>query len=170
MVQTFDEIALSGSAGNGRVQRRIQNHLGLLERRQLMKVAQELEESHLPRQMRFAEASKHSQVGLQQGKEALRSVLMHITAGLFLLRVVDIRVEVARERPIAAGRVGQESAAPLHSNVGGLLHRLDGKVPRRLDADTPLAADPGDDRGSVFVVMAPPGLPFLAAPPWLATQ
>jgi hypothetical protein len=45
VVQTFDKIALSGSAGNGRVQRRIQNHLGLLERRQLMKVAQELEES-----------------------------------------------------------------------------------------------------------------------------
>jgi hypothetical protein len=38
-----------------------------------------------------------------------------------------------------------------------------------LDEDTSLAADPGDDRGSVFVVMAPPGLPFLAATPWLAT-
>ena len=84
-------------------------------------------------------------------------------------QLVDILVEVARERPIAAGRVGQEAAAPLHSDIGGLLHRLDGKVPRRLDDDTPLAADPGDDRGAVFVVMAPPGLPFLAAPPWRAT-
>src|SRR5262245_62562049 len=95
---------------------------------------------------------------------------MHLTTGIFLLRVVDILVEVARERPIAAGRVGQESAAPLHSDIGGLLHRLDGKVPRRLDDDTPLAADPGDDRGAVFVVMPPPGLPFLTAPPWRATQ
>ena len=64
MVQTFDKITLSGSAGNGRVQRRMQHHLSLLERRQLMKVAQELEESHIPRQIRFADASKHSQVGL----------------------------------------------------------------------------------------------------------
>src|SRR5262249_6870725 len=79
-----------------------------------------------PRQMHFADASKHAQVGLRQGKEALRSVLMHLTAGIFLLRVIDILVEVARERPIAAGRVGQESAAPLHSDIGGLLHRLDG--------------------------------------------
>ena len=66
MVQALDKIALSGAAGNGRVQRRIQNHLSLLECRQLMKVAQELEESHLPRQIRFADTSKHSQVGLEQ--------------------------------------------------------------------------------------------------------
>ena len=79
-------------------------------------------------------------------------------------QLVDILVEVARERPIAAGRVGQEAAAPLHSDIGGLLHRLDGKVPRRLDDDISLAADPGDDRGAVFVVMTPAGLAFLAAP------
>src|SRR4029434_8311675 len=46
MVETPDKIPLPGLAGNGWVQRRIQNHLGLLERRQLMKVAQELEESY----------------------------------------------------------------------------------------------------------------------------
>src|SRR5215471_11319278 len=111
MVETPDKIPLSGLARNGWVQRRIQNHLGLLERRQLMKVAQELEESHIPRQIHFAEASKHSQVGLQQGKEALRSVLMHITAGIFLLCVIDILVEVACHGPIAAGRVGVEPTA-----------------------------------------------------------
>ena len=122
MVQTFDKIALSGSAGNGWVQRRIHNHLGLLERRQLMKVAQELEESHIPRQIRFADASNHAQVGLQQGKEALRSVLMHITTGIFLLRVVDILVEVARERPIAAGRVGVQPTAGLDGEVRRLLY------------------------------------------------
>jgi hypothetical protein len=48
-----------------RVQRRIHNHFGLLERRQLMKVAQELEEPHIPRQIRFAEAAKHSQGRLE---------------------------------------------------------------------------------------------------------
>ena len=72
MVETPDKITLPGLAGNGWVQRRIQNHLGLLERRQLMKVAQELEESHIPRQIYFAEASKQAQLWLQQGKEALR--------------------------------------------------------------------------------------------------
>src|SRR5262249_9449118 len=85
VVQTFDKIALSGSAGNGRVQRRIQNHLGLLERRQLMKVAQELEESYVPRQIRFADASKHAPVRLEQGEQALCPVLMHVTPRVFLL-------------------------------------------------------------------------------------
>ena len=111
-----------------------------------MKVAQELAASPIPRQIGFAEASQHSHVGLQQGKEALRSVLMHLTAGLCLLRVVDLRVEGARERSIAAGRVGPEAAAPLHSDVGGLWHRFDSKVPRRWDDDTSLAADPPSRR------------------------
>ena len=86
MVETPDEITLPGLAGNGRVERSIHDHLGLVTRRQLMKVAQELEASHIPWQIRFAEASKHAQVGLQQGKEALRSVLMHVTPRVFLLR------------------------------------------------------------------------------------
>src|SRR5215475_1209282 len=145
MVETPDKITLSGSAGNGWVQRRIQNHLGLLERRQLMKVAQELEESHIPWQIHFADASKHAQVGLQQGKEALRSVLMHITAGIFLLRVVDMLVEVARERPIAAGRVGIEPTARLDRQVRRLLYRLHREISGRLDDNCPLATDPGDD-------------------------
>jgi hypothetical protein len=134
-----------------------------------MKVAQELEESHIPRQMRFADASKHAQVRLKQGEQALRSVLMHVTPRVFLLRMIDVLVYVALQCAVAAGGVRIQPASRLDSEVGGLLHRLDGKVPRRLDDDTSLAADPGDDRGSVFVVMAPPGLPFLAATPWLAT-
>jgi len=44
---------------------RIQNHLGLLERRQLMKVAQELKEAHIPWQIGFAKAPKHLQVWLE---------------------------------------------------------------------------------------------------------
>src|SRR6266702_6493446 len=135
-----------------------------------MKVAQELEESHIPRQIRFADASKHSQVGLEQGKQALGSILVHFPTRVFLLGVIDIRMEVSLQRPIATRRVRIESTACLDGEVGGLLYCLNSKIPRRLDDDTPLAADPSDDRGSVFVVMAPPGLPFLAAPPWLATQ
>src|SRR5262249_10156803 len=50
------------------------------------KVAQELEESHIPWQIRFADASKHSQVGIQQRKEALRPILVHVTTRVFLLR------------------------------------------------------------------------------------
>ena len=150
MVQTLDKIALSGSAGNGRVQRRIHNHLGLLERRQVIKVAQELEESHLPWQMRFAEAPKHPQVRLEQRKETLGSVLVDVSTRIFLLRVVHRVMRIARDQPVAAGRVRVEFAAGLHGEVGGLLHRLDGKVPRRLDDDTSLAADPGDDRGAVL--------------------
>src|SRR2546429_9122412 len=39
-----------------------------------------------------------------------------------------------------------------------------------LNYDATLTAHPGDDRGPIFVVMAPPGLAFLAAPPWRAAQ
>ena len=48
MIQTRDKITLSGPARNGWVQHRIQDHLGLLKRRQLTIVAQELRESHVP--------------------------------------------------------------------------------------------------------------------------
>src|SRR5262245_8806915 len=40
-------------------------------------------------------------------------------------------------------------------------HRLDGKVPRRLDHDPSLAADPRDDGGPIFVVVAAAGLALL---------
>jgi hypothetical protein len=70
---------------------------------------------------------------------------------------------IARDQPVAAGRVRVELAAGLHGEVSGLLHRLDRKVPCRLDHDATLTAHPSDDRGTVFVIMAPPGLAFLAA-------
>src|SRR5215471_17019819 len=95
---------------------------------------------------------------------------MHVTARIFLLRVVDILVQVSRERPITAGGVGEESAAPLHDDVGGLLHRLDRKVPRRLQHDTAMATHPGDNGRPILVVMAPPGLAFLVATPGVASQ
>src|SRR5262245_20461304 len=85
-------------------------------------------------------------------------------------QLIDILVYVALQGAVAAGGVCVQPASRLDSEVGGLLHRLDSKVSRRLDDDTSLTADPGDDRGAVFVVMAPPGLAFLAAPPWLATS
>src|SRR5215831_2534987 len=95
---------------------------------------------------------------------------MHVTARLFLLRMVDKVVRIARERAIAAGRVRIEPTARFDGDVGRFLHRLDGKVPRRLDHDTSLTADPRDDGGPILVVMAAPGLAFLAATPWRAAQ
>jgi hypothetical protein len=86
---------------------------------------------------------------------------MHVTAGIFLLRVVDILVEVARHGPIAAGRVGVEPIARLHCQVGGLLHRLHREISGRLEHDCSLAADPRDNGWPVFVIVAPPGLTFL---------
>src|SRR5215470_6634221 len=79
-------------------------------------------------------------------------------------------MEVSRERPITAGGVGEESAAPLHDDVGGLLHRLDRKVPRRLNHDPAMATDPGDNGRPILVVMAPPGPAFLAATPGVTSQ
>ena len=49
MVQAPDKIALSGFARDGRVQRGIQDHLSLLKRRQVIKVAQELKEPDIVR-------------------------------------------------------------------------------------------------------------------------
>ena len=56
MVETPDKITLPGLAGNGWVQRRIQNHLSLRKRRQLMKVAQELQEAQVLSQSCFFES------------------------------------------------------------------------------------------------------------------
>lgn len=65
MVECFDKVALYRLARNGWVQRRIQDHLGLLKGRQLMKVAKELKEAHIARQIRFADTPKHPQIRLQ---------------------------------------------------------------------------------------------------------
>src|SRR5215475_13279023 len=95
---------------------------------------------------------------------------MHVPARVFLLRVVHRVMRIAHDQPVAARRVRVELTAGLHGEVGGLLHRLDRKVPRRLDHDTPLAAHPGDNGRPILVVMAPPGLAFLATTPWRAAQ
>src|SRR5262245_51973854 len=95
---------------------------------------------------------------------------MHVTARILLLRRVDTVVRLALEPAIAAGRVRIEPTARFDGEVGRFLHRLYGKVPRRLDHDTSLTADPRDDGGPILVVMAAPGLAFLAATPWRAAQ
>src|SRR5215468_11064948 len=84
--------------------------------------------------------------------------------------MIHCLMRIARDQSVAAGRVCGELPAGLHSEVGGLLHRLDRQVPWRVDHDATLTAHPGDNGRPIFVVMVPPGLAFLAAPPWLAAQ
>ena len=88
---------------------------------------------------------------------------MHGTACIFLLRVVAIRVEVSRERPITAGGGGVEPTADAAGEVGGLLHRLHRAIAGRLEDDCPLATDPGDQRGPIFVVVPPTRFTLRAA-------
>src|SRR5215470_16298819 len=95
---------------------------------------------------------------------------MHLTTRVFLLRMIHELVHVALHRSVAAGRVRVEPTARSHREVRRLLHRLDREIAGRLDHDSSLATDPGDDGWPVFVIMAPTGLAFLAAPTRAASQ
>ena len=88
---------------------------------------------------------------------------MHVPTRIFLLRMIDELVYVALHRPITAGRVRIEPTASVHGEVSCFLHRLDGEITGRLEDDSPLATDPGDDGWPVFVIMAPTGLALLTA-------
>src|SRR5919109_2995661 len=92
-------------------------------------------------------------------------MLVHVPTRVLLFRMIDECVPVVLHRPIAARRVGRETAARLDSKVCGLLHRLHGEIFGRLEDDRALAAHPGDDRGPVFVIMPPAGLTLLASTP-----
>ena len=64
MIKILDKFSLFGPAGNRRVQSRLQDQFGLLERIQLPKVPEELKESDVPRQVQLAEATEHTKIGL----------------------------------------------------------------------------------------------------------
>jgi len=95
---------------------------------------------------------------------------MDVSTGVFLLRVIDILMEVSLHRPIAAGRVRIEPIPRLHGEVSSLLDRLDRAIFGRVEDDSPLATDPGDDGRPVFVIVAPARLALLAAPTGPAAQ
>src|SRR5262252_6329333 len=95
---------------------------------------------------------------------------MDVPPCVFLLGVIDEVMRIALERPIAAGGVRIEPTARLDGEVRGLLYCLHRKISGRLDDHSPLATDPRDDRGPIFVVVPPPGLTFLAAPSRAASQ
>ena len=89
MVQTRDKFPPFGSSGNSGISCRLQNQLGLRAGVLGPEVSQKLEEAHIPRQIGLADATEHSQVRFEQGKEALGLVLMHLPTGVFLLRMID---------------------------------------------------------------------------------
>src|SRR6266571_4181647 len=92
MVQELDKLSSSGPAGNGGVERRPQDQLRLFAGVLLTKVPQELKESNITRQVELAEATEHAQVGLEQGEQALRAILVDVTTRVFLLRINWLRV------------------------------------------------------------------------------
>ena len=51
-------------------------------------------EAHVAREVGFAEAPEHPQVRLEQGKQTLRPILMHLPACILFLRMIDERVHV----------------------------------------------------------------------------
>src|SRR5262249_50728287 len=85
-------------------------------------------------------------------------------------QLIDVFMDIALQCPIAAGRVRVESTPCFDGEVGGFLHRLHREIAGRLDDHCPLATDPRDNGGPVFVVVSPPGLAFLTTPPWPAPQ
>src|SRR6059058_126592 len=89
---------------------------------------------------------------------------------ILLLRMIDIVMHIALQRPRAARRVRVQPTARLHGEVSGLLHGLHGEIAGRLDDDRTLAADPRDNGGPVFVVVPPTGLAFLTTPTCSASQ
>src|SRR5262245_11315004 len=77
--------------------------------------------------------------------------------------MIDERVHIALHRPIAARGIRIESAPRLDDEVGGLLHGLHREIFSRVDDHRPLATDPGDHRGPVFIIMTPTRFALLAA-------
>jgi hypothetical protein len=148
----------------------MQDEFGLLKRIPLTTVPQKLKEAEVPRQVGFADTTEHPEEGLEQGKQTLRPILVNLPAYIFLLRVIDERMEASLQRPIAAGRIGIQATARLNGEIGRLLHGLDGKIPDGLHNDGTLAADPRDDCGPVFVVMTPARLALFATAACPASQ
>src|SRR5437763_15592616 len=87
----------------------------------------------IPRQVLFTHATKHSQIRLEQGEQALRTVFVDVTPRVFLLRVIDILMYITLHCPIATGGICVELTACLDGEVSGLLYGLHGEIFGRLD-------------------------------------
>jgi hypothetical protein len=64
-------------------------------------VSQELKEAHVSGEVVFAEAPKDPQVGLEQGEQTLRPILVDVTTRVFLLCMIDELVPIAFQRLVA---------------------------------------------------------------------
>ena len=85
-------------------------------------------------------------------------------------QLIDVRMHIALQRPIAARRVRVEPTARVHRDVRGLLYGLYREIFGRVDNDRALATDPGDDGRPVFVIVASTRLTLLAATARAAPQ
>jgi hypothetical protein len=169
MVQVSDKLSLSGSARNRGVEGRIQDRLGLLTGILLTKLRKNCKEPEIPRQIRFAEATKHSQIRREQREQTLGPILVHVLACILLLRMIDEVVHIELKDLKYNILVSIEPTARSHRDLGGLLHRRHRDIFGRLEDDRPLATDPRKKRGPVFVIMVP-ARPALLAPATRAAQ
>jgi len=78
VIKTPDKFSLSGSARNNWISRCLQEQFSLCARILVTKVPQELQEPGVPWQVAFTEATKHPEVRLEQGKQALRPVFVDV--------------------------------------------------------------------------------------------
>src|SRR2546430_8982959 len=79
--------------------------------------------------------------------------------------MIDKLVQVASHPPIAARGVRVQPTARSHREVCRLLYRLDREITGRMDHDSSLAADPGDNGGPGFFLIPPARVAPLSAPP-----
>jgi hypothetical protein len=150
MLQTCDKFSLFGPACYGWISCRLEGQCCLLARIVLTNVTQALQAPDIPWQIACAHATKHPPVGHEQRKEARRSLLMPLPAHVCLLGMMDVRMEGALHRPIAARGVRGEPTADVDGEVRGRLHRLHRDIAGRLEDASPLATDSGDNRGPVL--------------------
>jgi hypothetical protein len=173
VVQPLANSALAGAAGKGQVQPRLPPPLGLRARRQVMTGAHARQEAPLPWPGGCAEAPQPPQRGREAGPQPLGPRRMARAPGLRLPRLLALVMPRVRARPRAAGRVRREPLARVDGAVRRLLPGLHGAIWGRRDAARGRAADPGDERGPVFIIMASTGLPCGrrpcgCVPPWVA--
>ena len=135
MVYTPHKFSSPSLTCNSGVKRRPYDQLRLFTGVLLTKVAQELKEPDVAREVGFAETSEHPQIRLEQGEQALRAILVHVTPGVLFLRMIDELVHVTLHCAVAAGGVRVQPAPRLDGEVGRLLHRLHREIAGRLEDD-----------------------------------
>ena len=170
MIKLLDKFTFLGPVGHRWVACGLPDPCGLRKRLPLTNIPQAWQEAERPREGGVAEAAQHPQRGLPPRTPARRSVLMPVTTGLGLLRVMDERLPGALQRLRAAGGLGRAPTARVPHSGGGLLPRRDGPILDTLHHHGPWAAHPGAEGRPVWVIMAPARRALLAATTRPASQ